>query len=531
MLNHRSWRSYLAPSFFGLAVVVGLLMLRGLRLEVDGSGMRPIFSFDDPDARFEALEHSRQQQRSASSASTATASPESIPNLPPARSGPPVATSAAASPSVSGAAGAPVPIQGTRGTHTPGVPDPRRLIDAAANVTAVPDAHPRGTSLGSWSDFRGPRRDGRYEQTPIRTNWPAEGLPRLWRQPIGGGYASFTAAEGRAFTIEQRRDQEVVAAYDVETGRELWTHPWDAYFTEAMGGDGPRATPTWHGGRVYALGATGEFRALDAATGTLIWRRNILKDAGTANLHWAMAGSPLIVDEKVIVQPGGSPGRSVVAYHKLTGEPIWSALDDVQAYTSPMLVTLGGIRQVLAVTASRVVGLGAEDGTLLWEYPWVIPTVPNIAQPIELGNDRLFLSASYGHGAAVIELSRTGDTFRVETVWRNTRMKNKFSSSVLHDGYIYGLDDAILACIDPRTGELKWKGGRYGYGQLLLAGGHLIVLTERGALVLARATPERHEELARFSAIEGKTWNVPAIVGGRLLVRNAHEMAAFELTQ
>ncbi len=316
----------------------------------------------------------------------------------------------------------------------------------------------------------------------------------------------------------------------MKTGRELWTDAWNAYFTEPMGGDGPRATPTWHEGRVYALGATGELRCLDAATGTLIWRRNILEDAGATNLSWAMAASPLIVDEKVIVQPGGSPGRSVVAYHKMTGELVWSALDDVQAYTSPMLVTLGGARQILAVTASRVVGLGVEDGALLWEYPWVIPTVPNIAQPIELGNDRLFLSASYGHGAAVVELGRTGDRLRVETVWRNTRMKNKFSSSVLHDGYIYGLDDAILACIDPRTGELKWKGGRYGYGQVLLAGGHLIVLTERGDLVLVRATPERHEELARFSAIAGKTWNVPAIVDGRLLVRNSNEMAAFELT-
>jgi outer membrane protein assembly factor BamB len=272
-----------------------------------------------------------------------------------------------------------------------------------------------------WTDFRGPRRDGRYKQTPIRTNWPAGGLPRLWRQPIGGGYASFTAAEGRAFTIEQRREQEVVAAYNVETGRELWTHAWDASFTESMGGDGPRATPTWHDARVYALGATGELRCLDAATGSLIWRRNVLEDARATNLAWAMAASPLIVDDKVIVQPGGSPGRSVVAYHKLTGELIWSALDDVQAYTSPMLVTLGGVRQILAVTASRVVGLSIKDGMLLWEYPWVIPTVPNMAQPIELGDDRLFLSAAYGHGAAVIALSRTGDTFRVETVWRNTR--------------------------------------------------------------------------------------------------------------
>jgi len=507
--HRRSWRSYLALTFAGFALVVLALVLSGLRMEVDGSGMRPIFSFKDREAHYAELERSRQQQRFISPASAASTSPARSPD--PASSAPSDLPRPAASPAARHASAAPVD-------------------DAAASRATSADADPYPAALAFWTDFRGPRRDGRYAHTPIRTNWPAEGLPRLWRQPIGGGYASFTAADGRAFTIEQRREQEVVAAYDVKTGRELWTDAWNAYFTEPMGGDGPRATPTWHEGRVYALGATGELRCLDAATGTLIWRRNILEDAGATNLSWAMAASPLIVDEKVIVQPGGSPGRSVVAYHKMTGELVWSALDDVQAYTSPMLVTLGGARQILAVTASRVVGLGVEDGALLWEYPWVIPTVPNIAQPIELGNDRLFLSASYGHGAAVVELGRTGDRLRVETVWRNTRMKNKFSSSVLHDGYIYGLDDAILACIDPRTGELKWKGGRYGYGQVLLAGGHLIVLTERGDLVLVRATPERHEELARFSAIAGKTWNVPAIVDGRLLVRNSNEMAAFELT-
>lgn len=141
----------------------------------------------------------------------------------------------------------------------------------------------------------------------------------------------------------------------------------------------------------------------------------------------------------------------------------------------------------------------------------------------------MFLSASYGHGAAVFEVRSTGGEFEARTVWENTRMKNKFSSSVLHDGYIYGLDEAILTCLDAATGEQKWKGGRYGYGQILLAGDRVIVLTEDGDLVLVKATPERHEELARFSAIEGKTWNHPVIAAGRLLVRNIQEMAAFDI--
>jgi outer membrane protein assembly factor BamB len=320
-----------------------------------------------------------------------------------------------------------------------------------------------------------------------------------------------------------------VAAYEIETGRELWTHGWDAEFTETMGGDGPRATPTYHEGRVYALGATGEFRCLDARTGALVWRRDILADARAGNVAWGMSASPLIVDNRVIVLPGGSNGRSIAAYDKATGQPLWTAQDDVAGYTSPMLVTLGGMRQLVVVTASRAIGVTVEDGRLLWEYPWSTNQGINVAQPIVLGNDRVFLSAGYDHGAAVFEVVRTGDRFDARRIWENNRMKNKFTSSVLHRGYVYGLDEAILACIDAATGDLKWKGGRYGYGQVLLAGDQLVVLTEDGEVVLVQATPERHVEKASFEAIAGKTWNHPVIADGRLLVRNLAEMAAFDI--
>src|SRR5688572_19377432 len=205
----------------------------------------------------------------------------------------------------------------------------------------------------SWSDFRGPNRDGRYTGTPIRTSWPREGLRRLWKQPVGAGYASFVVADGRAFTIEQRREQEVVAAYSVQAGRELWTNAWNASFEESMGGDGPRATPTFHEGRIYALGAEGELRVLDAAKGTLVWRRNILSDNGAHNLSWGMSASPLIVDDMVVVLPGGTRGSSVVAYRKATGDPVWKALNDEASYTSPMLVTLGGVRASARCTTLR----------------------------------------------------------------------------------------------------------------------------------------------------------------------------------
>ncbi len=392
-------------------------------------------------------------------------------------------------------------------------------------------AHAEGPSKSTgsnWTDFRGPNRDGRYDAQTVRTSWAASGLPRLWKQPVGGGYASFVVADGRAFTIEQRRAQEVVAAYDVETGRELWKHGWDSEFRESMGGDGPRATPTWHDGRVYALGAAGELRCLDAKTGKLLWNRNILRDNAAENLQWGMSASPLIVDDKVVVLPGGTSGKSVVAYHRLTGAPVWKALDDEASYTSPMLVTLAGRRQILVVTMSRAVGL-AEDGALLWEYPWRNGSGINVAQPIVTGPNRFFISAGYGKGAALVEVTGSGKSFAARAVWENNSMKNKFQSSVLHNGYVYGLDEGILTCIEVATGERKWKGGRYGYGQLLLAGDHLIVITETGELVLVRAAPDQHTEVARFQAIEGKTWNVPAISNNRLLVRNTTEMACYSL--
>jgi len=417
---------------------------------------------------------------------------------------------------------------GTRASHYAQL-EASRAAPPPATVEAAPAPVPAAPPY--WTDFRGPNRDGRYDETPILTAWPKRGLTRLWKQPVGGGYASFVIAEGRAFTIEQRRNREVVAAYDINTGRELWTNSWAADFREAMGGDGPRATPTWHEGRLYAQGAEGELRCLDAATGKLVWSKNILADNSASNLNWGMAASPLVVDEKLIVQPGGSGGKSVVAYHKLTGAVVWKALDDRQAYTSPMLVTLGGRRQIITVTAVRALGLTPEDGALLWEYPWVTEYDVNASQPIVTGPNRVFISTGYGHGAAVLELQPAGKTFTVRVVWQNTRMKNKFNPSVLHEGHIYGLDEGILACLDVETGQQKWKGGRHGYGQLLLAGGHLVVTTETGEVVLVKATPERHQELAQFSAIDGKTWNVPALAGGRLFVRNTTEMACFRITQ
>ncbi len=392
-------------------------------------------------------------------------------------------------------------------------------VDKAAQADAA--------QTSSWPGFRGQDRQGIYRGA-IRVSW--EGLVPMWKKPIGGGRSSFAVADGRAFTVEQRQRNEVVAAYDVMTGRELWTSTWPDRFSQWMGGgEGPRATPAWADGFVFALGAKGELRCLDAASGRLVWRTNILQDAGAKNLRWGMAASPLIAGDAVIVLPGGSAGRSVAAYDRRTGKRLWTALDDQQAYVAPMQVTLLGVPQFLIVTAKRLVGLSLDRRDVLWEFPWATDHDANAAQPIVIGDQRVFYSSGYGTGAVVVELTKAGDRFAVREVWRNIRMKNRQSSSVLHDGFIYGLDEGILACLDAATGEVKWKGGRYGHGQVLLAGDHLVVITEEGDLVLVAATPEKLRELARARALSGETWNVPAFAGGILLVRNTEEMAAFNL--
>jgi outer membrane protein assembly factor BamB len=400
-------------------------------------------------------------------------------------------------------------------------------------LTGAPSGAPVGAPAPEWPFFRGPLWDGHYTAKPINTSWPNRQLTPVWKQPIGGGYASFVTARigsrDLAFTIEQRDTQEVVAAYDLATGREVWTNKWSAEFKEFMGGDGPRATPTYFDGRVYAQGAEGELRSIDAEKGATLWRTNILSDAGASNIQWGISTSPLIVDNAVVTLPGGSAGKSVMAYDHRTGARLWSALGDRASYSSPMLVTIDNVRQILMVSATRIMGLKPTDGTVLWEHPWVTMYDVNAGQPIVFDNNRVFMSSGYDHGATVIAITMNGERGTVQEIWKNNRMKNQFTSSLYLDGYFYGLDESILACVRASDGNLMWKGGRYGYGQTALASGHIIVLTEDGDMALVRATPEKHDELAKFPVLDGKTWNHPAFSDGRLLIRNLKEMAMFDL--
>ena len=471
----------------GVAAYFVLTHVFGMRVERSGTGFAPIFSFTDPEEHMTELERERAAQPPVGAPDAALAEPTAI------------------------------------------LAEPTR-IEAAPKTQEAPQAPEpsQAPEAPLWPEFRGRGRDGVIEGVKIRTDWPLE---EVWRTKVGGGYASMSVAEGNVFTIEQRRTQEVVSAYELATGREVWTHGWDAQFEESLGGPGPRATPTYASGLIYALGAEGELRCLRAANGELDWKTNILEDAGAKNARWAMAGAPLVLEDRVIVHPGGRDGRSVAAYDAASGELLWQSGSDAAGYASPQLATLAGQRQALIFSATRLFAVDPADGRELWGHVWSESPAIHCAQPIQVSENRVWLSSGYGHGSALLEIRRDEEGWLVEEVWETNTMKNKFNPSVILDGHVYGLDDGIMASIDLEAGERNWKGGRYGFGQLLLADGHVIVLTEKGELALVKATPESHQELARFAALEGKTWNVPAYGDGLLLVRNQTEMAAFRLAR
>ncbi|HJT76029.1 MAG TPA: PQQ-binding-like beta-propeller repeat protein [Gemmataceae bacterium] len=401
--------------------------------------------------------------------------------------------------------------------------DPSALRPVGDLSGAGPDDYPA---------YRGRRRDGIVQGPALARAWATPKRP-VWRHPCGGGYAGFAIAGNAAVTIEQRAGQEVVACYDTATGQERWVYEHPARFSEAMGGDGPRATPTIADGQVYSLGATGHLACLDAATGSKKWSVEILD--GEPNVAWGMSGSPLVYDNLVVVNPGrqsdAAKDRALVAYDRATGKLVWSAGNARAGYSSPQLATLAGRRQVLIFDAVGIGGYDAATGKELWRFDdWKTQQGINVAQPLVLDGDRVFISSAYGMGCAMLRVSEADGKWSVKPLWKTTKMRCRFTSPVAYQRHLYGLDEGILVCLDAADGSRKWRGGRYDHGQLLLSGDLLVILAEDGDLALAEATPAAARELGRFHALDGKTWNYPALAGGRAYVRNDHEMACYDLT-
>ncbi len=396
----------------------------------------------------------------------------------------------------------------------------RTFDDTARSAATVagPDDYPQ---------FYGPRRDATLAGPRLARDWQATPPKELWRREVGEAWSSFAVVGNAAVTQEQRGEDEAVVRYDLRSGEQVWVHTDRTRFDTTLGGIGPRATPTIAAGRVYALGATGILNCLELDDGSPIWSRQVLEDNDAEASEWGMTSSPLLAGEVVIVQLGLG-GTSLAAYDRATGEPVWRGGTDAGSYSMPTLATVAGREQVLIVNGRSVAGHDPASGEMLWREPWDLPG-DRITMPLPLGDDRLLVSAGYGVGSRLLRLEPAGDSFQVEELWESRRLKSKFAPMVARDGVVYGLDDGVAVALDPETGERLWKRGRYGHGQFILVGDLMLIQTEKGDVVLVEATPEEHRELARLDALDGKTWNPPALSGRLLLVRNDREAACYEL--
>ncbi len=425
---------------------------------------------------------------------------------------------------------------GERPTAVPSAPragkaPEKREAQASDEPAAAPPDAAGATTGADWPGFRGPGRDGIVPGVRIATDWAKSPPVELWRRPIGPGWSSFAVRGDLVYTQEQRGEHELVSCYKLTTGAPVWRHRDAARFWESNGGAGPRGTPTLSNGRVYTFGATGILNALEASDGSVVWSRNAASDTSTKAPGWGFASSPLVVGDMVIVATAGV----LAAYDLATGNPRWLGPTGGWGYSSPHLSTIDGVAQIVLLNGAGAISVAPADGTLLWNHPW---PGDGIVQPAVIaGGDVLIGSGSgLGSGSGVgmrrVAVTHGPGGWTVEELWTSAGLKPYFNDFVVHEGHAFGFDGSILACIDLTDGRRKWKGGRYGHGQLVLLPDQnlLLVLSEEGELALVAAASDRFTELARFPAIEGKTWNHPVLVGDVLLVRNGEEMAAFRLS-
>ncbi len=388
-------------------------------------------------------------------------------------------------------------------------------------------ALPEQVTPEDYPAFRGPARDGCLTGTKFSTNWSTP-PHEVWRREIGPGWSSFIAIGDYLFTQEQRGPDEVVTCYRAATGEEVWTNKVAALFDDDMG-LGPRATPTFDQGKLYTQGATGFLQCLDAATGNTVWKRDLKEDAGCKTPGYGFAGSPLLVGDLVVVFTCGPEGKGAIAYKRATGDVAWLSGHKTSTYSSPQLVHIGDLPQILMNGQWGLQSLNSETGAPLWEHAWNTKTYPIGTQPVVLENT--FLIGSTGStGSRLIKAEKNGDQWVATQEFATKTFRPYFNNSVAHKGYCYGYDDQRIACISMKTGQRQWEGDKCG-GQLLLIADMdvLLILTEKGLVVLLKAVPERCTEVARFQALKGKTWNHPIIAHGKLFVRNSEEAACFQL--
>jgi outer membrane protein assembly factor BamB len=395
--------------------------------------------------------------------------------------------------------------------------------------------------------FLGPERSCAVEGVSLEQDWQANPPEEVWRQEIGAGWSAFAVRNGFAVTMEQRGPNEMVTCYEVTTGKLRWAQSIENRYQTVMGGVGPRSTPTIHKGRVFTLGAGGRLQCLDGANGRVMWHTNVPADVGmsaaenSAAIMYGRSNSPLVVDDPllgdgmVVVAGGGPPNGdkfSLCAYNIDSGELIWRGGDRQAAYSSATLATLRGVPQILTVNENSISGHAVDTGKTLWEIPWPGSSSmnANVSQVVPVDDQQIFISNGYNNGSGLVKIARASDGWTTDDVWRDeTLMRTRYTNVTIRDGYVYGLSDGILQCLDLRTGEEQWKRGRFGHGQILRIGDKILVQHEYKYLSLVAASPDRFQILGRIPSMKGKSWNNLALAGECLLLRNAEEAVCFRV--
>jgi outer membrane protein assembly factor BamB len=395
-------------------------------------------------------------------------------------------------------------------------------------------AKPLTLQPGDWPGFRGPNRDGHLMGVKIATDWDKNPPKLVWRHLVGPGWGSFSVIGSHVFTQEQWGDDEAVVCYDAATGEIIWAHKDPARFTEPVAGAGPRATPTFHEGKLYTQGAAGKLNCFEAATGEVRWSRDILADSGGQKPpDWGFAGSPLVVQGVVSIFAGGPEGKSVLGYNASTGDLVWHAGEGQLSYCSPHPTHLGGVEQLVISTDKGLTAFNPPDGHVLWSHAWELDKMARVVQPTVVDNADLLLGTGFNQGTRRVHIAKDGGDWAAKEVWTSRAIAPYFNDLVVHDGHLYGFHGDFFTCVRLSDGKAKWKERGYGNGQVLFLADQnvLLIVTETGEVALVEASPDSHKELGRFQAIEGKTWNHPVVAHGMLFVRNGAEAACFKLNE
>ncbi len=398
-------------------------------------------------------------------------------------------------------------------------------VVTAAFLVALPSVVSNRV-LDDWPQWRGPNRDGRSAETGLLKDWPAGGPALAWRAAgAGEGYSSFATSQGRLFTLGARGGTEYVIAFDAASGKRLWETAHGTRFSNDRG-DGPRATPTIEGDRVYAFGASGDLSVLDAATGKVHWTVNVLKQFRGSNIQWGLSESPLVLADRILVNAGGT----IVALKKTDGTSIWTTQGDEAGYSSAVAHKVGEVTEAIYFTSNRVLGVDVSSGRQLWSYGKVANRTANIATPIVRGN-RVFVSSDYGTGSALLELAASGNNVSAKEVYFTRQMKNHHATSILVGEHLFGFDSSILTAMEFNTGNVTWQNRSVGKGSLTFADDRLYLFSENGVVGLAEASPAGYREHGRFELKTGRlpTWSHPVVSGGKLFLRDQDSIYAYDV--